>query len=122
MKNVSVWSRSRLEPEPTQFGWSRPRTSGAACRCDPSHPLLQDVLSELESLLVQYERESKDPVAQKRLLNKMMLPLIASQEIQNIPASFGYWDKYLPAVGNVRRFLFGKRIQLKIGKWCFKLK
>jgi len=40
---------------------------------------VKDVLSELESLVLQYERESKDPLAQKRLLNKMMLPLIASQ-------------------------------------------
>lgn len=41
----------------------------------------QDVLSELESLLLQYEKEGKDPAAQKRLLNRMMLPLIASQDI-----------------------------------------
>lgn len=41
----------------------------------------QDVLSELENLVVQYEKESQDPLAQKRLLNKMMLPLIASQDI-----------------------------------------
>ncbi len=35
----------------------------------------------------QYE-ESKDPLAQKRLLNKMMLPLIASQERKNIEAYY----------------------------------
>jgi len=40
----------------------------------------QDVLSELDSLVDQFE-ETKDPVAQKRLLNKMSFPLIASQDI-----------------------------------------
>jgi len=40
----------------------------------------QDVLSELESLVDQFE-STKDAVGQKRLLNKMMLPLIASQDI-----------------------------------------
>jgi len=40
----------------------------------------QDVLSELDSLVHQFE-ETKDPVGQKRLLNKMMMPLIASQDI-----------------------------------------
>jgi len=40
----------------------------------------QDVLSELETLVDQFE-STKDPVGQKRLLNKMMLPLIASQDI-----------------------------------------
>jgi hypothetical protein len=39
----------------------------------------------------QYERE-KDPLAQKRLLNKMMLPLIASQERKNIAAYFNCFD------------------------------
>ena len=42
--------------------------------------ILQDVLSELDSLVEQFE-DTKDPVAQKRLLNKMLLPLIASQDI-----------------------------------------
>lgn len=40
----------------------------------------QDVLSELDNLVQQFE-ETKDPVSQKRLLNKMMMPLIASQDI-----------------------------------------
>jgi hypothetical protein len=39
----------------------------------------------------QYERE-KDPLAQKRLLNKMMLPLIASQERKNIAAHYNCFD------------------------------
>jgi len=42
--------------------------------------IMQDVLSELDSLVEQFE-DTKDPVAQKRLLNKMLLPLIASQDI-----------------------------------------
>lgn len=40
----------------------------------------QDILSELDNLVKQFE-ETKDAVGQKRLLNKMMMPLIASQDI-----------------------------------------
>jgi len=40
----------------------------------------QDVLSELDTLVDQFAN-TKDPVAQKRLLSKMMMPLIASQDI-----------------------------------------
>jgi len=40
----------------------------------------QDVLSELDTLVDQFAA-TKDPVAQKRLLSKMMMPLIASQDI-----------------------------------------
>jgi hypothetical protein len=53
---------------------------------------VEDVLSELESLVQQYEKESKDPLAQKRFLNKMMLPLIASQERKNIAAHNNCFD------------------------------
>merc|ERR550534_2196519 len=41
----------------------------------------QDLLTELEILITQFEAEKDDPVAQKRLLAKMQLPLIASQDI-----------------------------------------
>jgi len=41
----------------------------------------QDLLTELESLISQFEAEKDDPAAQKRLLAKMQLPLIASQDI-----------------------------------------
>ena len=41
----------------------------------------QDLLTELESLVTQFEAEKDDPVAQRKLLVKMQLPLIASQDI-----------------------------------------
>ena len=44
--------------------------------------LSQDVLSELDTLVDQFAN-TKDPVAQKRLLSKMMMPLIASQVLEN---------------------------------------
>ena len=42
---------------------------------------LQELLQELDSLVTQYEEETEDPVAQKRLLAKMQVTLIASQDI-----------------------------------------
>jgi len=41
----------------------------------------QDLLTELDSLVTQFEAEKNDPLAQKKLLVKMQLPLIASQDI-----------------------------------------
>ena len=41
----------------------------------------QDLFTELESLIRQFEAEKDDPVAQRKLLQKMQLPLIASQDI-----------------------------------------
>ena len=41
----------------------------------------QDLLTELESLVTQFEADKDDPVAQRKLLVKMQLPLIASQDI-----------------------------------------
>ena len=41
----------------------------------------QDLLTELESLITQFEAEKDDPVAQRKLLVRMQLPLIASQDI-----------------------------------------
>lgn len=41
----------------------------------------QELLQELDSLVTQYEEDCEDPVAQKRLLGKMQVPLIASQDI-----------------------------------------
>ena len=41
----------------------------------------QELLQELDSLVMQYEEETEDPVAQKRILAKMQVPLIASQDI-----------------------------------------
>ena len=41
----------------------------------------QDLFTELESLIKQFEAEKDDPVAQRKLLQKMQLPLIASQDI-----------------------------------------
>ena len=41
----------------------------------------QELLQELDSLVTQYEEETEDPVAQKRILAKMQVPLIASQDI-----------------------------------------
>jgi len=41
----------------------------------------QDLLTELDSLVSQFEAEADDPVAQRKLLVKMQLPLIASQDI-----------------------------------------
>jgi len=41
----------------------------------------QELLSELDQLVSQFEEEADDPVAQRKLLAKMQLPLIASQDI-----------------------------------------
>jgi len=41
----------------------------------------QDLLTELESLITQFEDQRDDPAAQRKLLVKMQLPLIASQDI-----------------------------------------
>jgi len=41
----------------------------------------QDLLTELHSLVSQFEAEKDDPAAQRKLLVKMQLPLIASQDI-----------------------------------------
>ena len=41
----------------------------------------QDLLTELETLITQFEAEKDDPVAQKKILARMQLPLIASQDI-----------------------------------------
>ena len=41
----------------------------------------QELLQELDSLVTQYEEETEDPVGQKRILAKMQVPLIASQDI-----------------------------------------
>ena len=41
----------------------------------------QDLLTELESLVTQFEADKDDPVAQRKLLGRMQLPLIASQDI-----------------------------------------
>ena len=41
----------------------------------------QDLLTELESLVSQFEADKDDPVAQRKLLVRMQLPLIASQDI-----------------------------------------
>lgn len=41
----------------------------------------QELLQELDTLVTQFEEETEDPAAQKRLLAKMTVPLIASQDI-----------------------------------------
>ena len=41
----------------------------------------QDLLTELEILITQFEAEKDDPAAQKKTLARMQLPLIASQDI-----------------------------------------
>lgn len=41
----------------------------------------QDLLTELETLITQFEAEKDDPVAQRKILARMQLPLIASQDI-----------------------------------------
>jgi len=41
----------------------------------------QELLTELDNLVAQFEAEKDDPVAQRKLLVKMQLPLIASQDI-----------------------------------------
>lgn len=41
----------------------------------------QELLTELDNLVEQFEMEKDDPVAQRKLLIKMQLPLIASQDI-----------------------------------------
>jgi len=41
----------------------------------------QELLTELDNLVSQFEAEKDDPVAQRKLLVKMQLPLIASQDI-----------------------------------------
>jgi len=41
----------------------------------------QELLQEMDALVTQYEEDCEDPVAQKRLLAKMQVPLIASQDI-----------------------------------------
>ena len=41
----------------------------------------QELLSELDALTIEFEAASDDPVLQRRLLAKMQLPLINSQDI-----------------------------------------
>jgi len=41
----------------------------------------QDLLTELETLITQFEAEKDDPAAQRKILARMQLPLIASQDI-----------------------------------------